>query len=169
MNLKHKSSLTSNCNNACYQIDIWKSISILRRLPYLLFWRKTYPQTFSLEFLSICEYNSWKKLHITDLSKNGDFVRVCTEKVMDHQYISIWKTARETYIQTIIRWELMLNALQINQKNYTLSTFPSSNQRNFEDSGKVLVVSVSEIYRSVAVLLYHPTLIRWLSLLYVYK
>ena len=30
--------------------------------------------------------------------------------------IYIGKTARETYIQTIIRRELMLNALQINQK-----------------------------------------------------
>ena len=39
----------------------------------------------------------------------------------------------------------MLNALQINEKNYTLSTFPSSNQRNFEDSRKVLAVSVSKI------------------------
>ena len=41
----------------------------LRRFPYLLFWRETYPQTFSPELLSICEYNSWKKLHDTNLSK----------------------------------------------------------------------------------------------------
>ena len=41
----------------------------------------------------------------------------------------------------------MLNALQINQKNYALSTFPSSNRRNFVESGKVLVVSVSEFAR----------------------
>ena len=45
----------------------------------------------------------------------------------------------------------MLNALQINKKNYTLSTFPSSNRRNFEDSGIVLAVSVSQFYQSVAV------------------
>ena len=33
----------------------------------------------------------------------------------------------------------MLNALQINKKkNYTLSTFPLSNRRNFEDSGILL-------------------------------
>ena len=38
----------------------------------------------------------------------------------------------------------MLNALLINQKTYTLSTFPSSNQRNFEDSGKMPAISVSE-------------------------
>ena len=37
----------------------------------------------------------------------------------------------------------MLNALQINEKNYTLSTFPSSSRRNFEDSAIVLAVSVS--------------------------
>ena len=41
----------------------------------------------------------------------------------------------------------MLNVLQINKKNYTLSTFPSSNRRNFEDSGKVLAVSVFEFYQ----------------------
>ena len=63
----------------------------------------------------------------------------------------------------------MLNALQIDQKDYTLLTFPSSNRGNFEDSGIVLAVSVSEFYQSIAVQLYQPTLIRWLSLLYVYK
>ena len=36
-------------------------------------------------------------------------------------------------------------------KNYTLSTFPSSNRRNFEDSGIVLAVSVSQFYQSIAV------------------
>ena len=45
----------------------------------------------------------------------------------------------------------MLNALQINQKIYTLSTFPSSNRRNFEDSGTVLAVSASQFYQSIAV------------------
>ena len=45
----------------------------------------------------------------------------------------------------------MLNALQINQKNYTLSTFPSNNRRNFENSGKVLAISVFEFYQSNAV------------------
>ena len=63
----------------------------------------------------------------------------------------------------------MLNALQINLKNYTLSTFPSSNWQNFEDSGKVLAVSISEIYQSIAVQLCQPVLIRWLLLVYVYK
>ena len=43
----------------------------------------------------------------------------------------------------------MLNALQINQKNYTLSIFPSSNRGNFEDSVIVLAVSVSQFYQSI--------------------
>ena len=33
---------------------------------------------------------------------------------------------------------------QINQNNYTSSTFSLSNRRNSEDSGKVLPISVSE-------------------------
>ena len=37
------------------------------------------------------------------------------------------------------------------KKNYTLSTFPWSNRRNFEDSGIVLVVSVSQFYKGIAV------------------
>ena len=63
----------------------------------------------------------------------------------------------------------MLNALQINKKNYTLSTFPWRNRRNFEDSRKVLATSVFELYQSIVVQLYQSTLIRWLPLLYVYK
>ena len=51
-------------------------------------------------------------------------------------------------------------------KTYTLSTFQWSNQQNFEDSRKVLAVSVSEFYQSIAA---NPTLTKWLSLLYVYK
>ena len=35
--------------------------------------------------------------------------------------------------------------------NQMLSTFPSSNRRNFEDSGIVLAVSVSQFYQSIAV------------------
>ena len=49
----------------------------------------------------------------------------------------------------------MLNALQINQKIDTLSTFPSSNRQNFEDSGKVLAISVSEFLSRV--LKFNPT------------
>ena len=41
---------------------------------------------FSPQFLSICEYNSGKKLHVTDPLKNRHFVWTCTEKNMDRQY-----------------------------------------------------------------------------------
>ena len=44
-------------------------------------------------------------------------------------------------------------------KNYTFSTFPSRNQRNFEDSEKVMAISVSEFHQSITVQLYQPTLI----------
>ena len=63
----------------------------------------------------------------------------------------------------------MLNALQINKKIIPYPIFPAINRESFEDSGKVLVVSVFEIYHSIAAQLYQPTLMRWLSLLYVYK
>ena len=55
------------------------------------------------------------------------------------------------------------------KKNFTLSTFPSNNQRNFEGSGKVLAVSVSGFHKTTDVQLYQPTLIRWYHLLYVYR
>ena len=52
----------------------------------------------------------------------------------------------------------MLNALQINKKIIPyLDTFPSINQQNLEDSEKVLAVSVSEFYKSIAVQVYQPT------------
>ena len=62
---------------------------------------------------------------------------------MAHQYRE--KGARNIYSD--YNQMRMLNALQINKKSYALSTFPSSNRRNFEDSGKVLAVSVSEFTR----------------------
>ena len=43
----------------------------------------------------------------------------------------------------------MLKISKSIQKSSTLSTFPSSHQRNFEDSVKVLAVSVSEFTRVV--------------------
>ena len=57
-----------------------------RRFPYLLFWRETYPQTCSL---SSCQYVSTiteNKTACYRPLKNRHFVRVCTEKMMDHQY-----------------------------------------------------------------------------------
>ena len=59
---------------------------LVRRFPYLLFWRETYPQNFSPEFMPICEYNSWKNTVCCRPFKNGHFVRVCMEKMMDHQH-----------------------------------------------------------------------------------
>ena len=43
----------------------------------------------------------------------------------------------------------MLNALQANKKIIPYRPFSPSNLQNFEDSGKVLAVSVSEIYQSI--------------------
>ena len=46
----------------------------------------------------------------------------------------------------------MLNALQINQKNYTILTFPFSNRRNFEDRNSAgrLCISILPEYCSSA-------------------
>ena len=74
---------------------------------------------------------------------------------MDHQY-------RENGARNIYS-----NCNQM--RPYVVSTFPSSNRQNFEDSRKVLAISVSKFYQSIAVQLYQPTLIRWLSFLYVCK
>ena len=52
----------------------------------------------------------------------------------------------------------MLNALKINKKNCTLSTFPSRNLRKFDNIGNVSTISVSEFYQSIAVELYQRTL-----------
>ena len=41
----------------------------VKEVPLLLFWRETCPQTSSPEFLSRCDYNSWKNLNVTDLWK----------------------------------------------------------------------------------------------------
>ena len=93
-------------------------------------------------------------------------MRICKEKMICHQY-------RENGAKNIYSNYNQMRAFVVyspNQsKNYTLSTFPSSNEQNFGDSGKVLAIYVSEFYQSIAVQDYQPTLIRWLSLLYVYK
>ena len=69
------------------------------------------------------------------------FVRVCMEKMIDRQYRE--NDARNIYLN----YDLMRACVECSpnqSKNYTFSTFPSSNRRNFKDSGKVLAVSVSE-------------------------
>ena len=63
---------------------------------------------------------------------------------MDHQYRkNAERNIYSNYNQTRVYVECSPNQ----SKRYTLSTFPSSNRRNFEDSGKVLAVSVSEFTR----------------------
>ena len=83
--------------------------------------------------------------------------------------MNIGKATCDTHIQTIIRLELCLNTLQINQNNYTLSTFSLSNQRNSEDSGKVLAASVSEFLIARVLPMLLRLLLFMLSLLCVYK
>ena len=103
----------------------------LRRFPYTCYFDgkrilKRFP-------LSSCQYVSTipeKKTACYRPSKNRHFVRVCTEKMKDHQYRE--NGARCSPNQS--------------KKNYTLSTFPSSSRRNFEDSGTVLAVSASQFY-----------------------
>ena len=86
---------------------------------------------------------------------------------MDHQYRK--NGARNIY-SNYNQMRAYVECSPNQSKHYTLATFPSSNRRDFENSGNVLAVSVSEFYQSsITVQLYQPTLIRWLSLLYVYN
>ena len=98
-------------------------------------------------------YRRFKKWH---------FVRVCMQKMMDHQY-------RENGARNIhsnhIQMRAYVECSPNQSKSYTLSTFLSSNRQNFKDFGKVLTVSVSEFYQSITrVQLYQPMYVRWLSL-----
>ena len=67
---------------------------------------------------------------------------------MDHQY-------RENGVRNIYsnynQMRAYVECVPNQPKNCTFSTFPSSNGRNFEDSGIVLAVSVSRFYQSIAV------------------
>ena len=90
----------------------------------------------------------------------------CKERMMDHQCRK--NRARHIY-SNYNQMRAYVECSPNQSKNYTISTFPSSNRRNFEDFEKILAVSVPDFYQSIAVQLYQPTLIRWLSLLYVYK
>ena len=67
---------------------------------------------------------------------------------MDHQYRE--NAARNIY-SNYNQMRAYVECFPNQQKNYTLSAFPSSNRRNFEDSGVVLAVSVSQFYQSIAV------------------
>ena len=67
---------------------------------------------------------------------------------MDHQYRENGtKNIRSNYNQMRAYVECSPNQ----SKNCTLSTFPSNNRRNFEYSGILLTVSVSQFYQSIAV------------------
>ena len=67
---------------------------------------------------------------------------------MDHQYRENGaRNIYSNYNQMRACVECSSNQL----KNYTLSTFPSSNRRDFEDSGIVLAVSVAQFYQSIEV------------------
>ena len=70
---------------------------------------------------------------------------------MDHQYEE--SDARNIY-STYNQMRAYVECSPNQSKNYTLSPFPSSNRRNFEDSGKVLAVSVFQFYQSISVQLY---------------
>ena len=70
------------------------------------------------------------------------------EKMIDHQYReNSERNIHSNYNQMRAYVECSLNQ---SKKNSTLSTFPSSNRRNFEDSGIMLAVSVSQFYKSIA-------------------
>ena len=62
---------------------------------------------------------------------------------MDHQYGE--NSARNIY-SNYNQMRAYVECCPNQQKKYTQSTFPSSNRRNCEDSGKVLAVSVLEFY-----------------------
>ena len=63
---------------------------------------------------------------------------------MDHQYGE--NGARITY-SDYNQMRAYVKCSTNQSKNYALSTFPSSNRRNFEESRKAMAVSVSEFTR----------------------
>ena len=100
-----------------------------KEIPLLAILTRNIYSNFSPEFLSICEYNSGKKPAYYRPFKNEHFVRAGMEKMMDHQCKE--NGARNIYSN----YNQMRACVECspNQKNYTLSTFPSSNRRNFKD------------------------------------
>ena len=74
--------------------------------------------------------------------KNRHFVGVCTEKIMDHQYRENGaRNIYSNYNQMRAYVEHFPNQSKI---GYLINI--SSNRRNFEDSGIMLAVSVSQFY-----------------------
>ena len=101
--------------------------NLLKEVPLLAILTRNITQNFSPEFLSICEYNSEKKTACYRPFKNGHFVRACMEKMMDHQYKE--NGARNMYSNYNQIRAFVECSPNKSKKNYTLSTFPSSNGR----------------------------------------
>ena len=98
---------------------------------------------FKLFPLSSCQYVSTiseKKTACYRHFKNRHFIRVCTVG-MDDQY---GKNGARNIFSNYNQMRAYVECSPINKKKLYLIAFPSSNQRNFEDSGKVLAVSVFE-------------------------
>ena len=73
------------------------------------------------------------------------FIRVCMERMMDHQYRENGaRNIHSNYNQMRAYVKCSPNQFK---KNYALLTSLSSNRQNFEEPGKVLAVTVSEFTR----------------------
>ena len=70
------------------------------------------------------------------------------EKMMDHQYR---ENGASNIYSNYNQMRAYVECSPNQSKNCTLSTFPSINRRNFEDSRIVLAVSVSQFYQRIAV------------------
>ena len=68
-----------------------------------------------------------------------DNLKVCTERMINHQ---IGENGARNIYSNYNQTRAYVECSPNQPKKYTLSTFPSSNRRNFEDPGKVLAVSV---------------------------
>ena len=120
--------------------------ALLKEVPLLAILTRNISSDFIPEF---CQYVSTileKKPACFRPLKNRHFVAVCTERMMDYQYRG--NGARNIYSNYNQMRAYVECSPNQSKKNYTLSTFPSSNLRNFEDSGIVLTVSVSPEYLS---------------------
>ena len=96
-------------------------------------WTETHPQTFPWVLVNRSAQFTKKKLEWYRPFRNRQFVRVCTKKMIDHQYReNRSKNINPNYDQMKAYCEYYPNQ----PKNYILSTFSSSNRKNFEDFEK---------------------------------
>ena len=114
-----KSNFKHQCNNQVFMAHQGGSLSCYFDEKYII---KLVP-------LNSCQYVSTfpKKIACYRPFKNGHFVRVCTEKMMDHQYGE--NGARNIY-SNYNQMRAYVERSPSQSKKYTLSTFPSSNRRN---------------------------------------